>query len=89
MRVYLLVRREDISGVSGVGIVAEVVEFSGDGPVVMRWLRKPCSEKRFDRLEHVLQVHGHEGRTRLELIADVSSLDDLLPAPLELLPAAS
>jgi hypothetical protein len=35
MRLFLLIRNEDVSGVSGTGIVAEGVEFS-DGTVAMR-----------------------------------------------------
>lgn len=37
MRTFVLRRNEDISGVSGVGIVAEGIEFS-DGVVALRWL---------------------------------------------------
>lgn len=38
LEVYLLVRDTDVSGVSGLGAVAECVVFS-DGTTVLRWLR--------------------------------------------------
>ena len=37
MRIFSLVRHEDVSGVSGTGRVADGVEFN-DGTVVLRWL---------------------------------------------------
>jgi len=64
MRRFLLVRLEDVSGVSGTGVVAEGVAFS-TGKVVLSW----CSEYRsvtvFDSVSDLERVHGHEGRTRI------------------------
>lgn len=63
-RPLVLVRSEDVSGVSGTGIVAEGVVFS-DGTVALRWLSQwPTSVVFHDRgLESVERVHGHDGRT--------------------------
>lgn len=74
MRLYHLCRKEDISGTSGTGHVAEVSEFD-DGTVVVRWMRDRnaahiASTTVFNSLEDLLKVHGHEGRTDVELVVD-------------------
>jgi hypothetical protein len=67
---FVLVRDEDVTGVSGTGIVAEGVEFTGPdgvGVVALRWLSDwPTSVVFHDRgVDSVLAVHGHNGKTRL------------------------
>jgi len=69
MRLFLLVRDEDVSGVSGTGIVAEGVEFS-DGTVAMRWLRRPFSVAFYGSIRDVVAVHGHGGRTRVKWLGE-------------------
>ncbi len=69
MRLYELVRDEDVSGVSGVGEVAEVVEFS-NGKVVVAWRPETAGVPNvivYDSLEDVEKIHGHGGRTHLEV----------------------
>jgi hypothetical protein len=63
-RVFSLVRTEDVSGVSGVGIVAQGVQFR-DGQVVLQWCCPglPSSVAVWASLEDVLTIHGHRGRT--------------------------
>lgn len=68
---FVLVRDDDVSEVSGIGIVAEGVEFTdpdGEGVVALRWLSEwPTSVVFHDRgIESVIAVHGHGGKTRLE-----------------------
>jgi hypothetical protein len=65
MRLFLLIRNEDVSGVSGTGIVAEGVEFS-DGTVAMRWLRRLFSVAFYGSIRDVLAIHGHGGRTQVK-----------------------
>jgi hypothetical protein len=64
VRRFQLVRDEDVSGVSGTGVVAEGVVFS-TGKVVLSW----CSEYRsvtvYDSVGDLETVHGHEGRTHI------------------------
>lgn len=67
MKLYEMIRDEDVSGVSGTGPVAEVVVFdtgwtavsfygyTADVPNVIVYSRFSDAEK----------IHGHEGRTRL------------------------
>lgn len=67
MRRFELHRDEDVSGVSGTGIVAEGVAFSDGGPVALRWTSEwPTSVVFHDRgVESLEAVHGHNGRTRI------------------------
>lgn len=69
MRLFLLIRNEDVSGVSGTGIVAEGVEFS-DGTVAMRWLRRPFSVAFYGSIRDVLAIHGHGGRTQVKWLGE-------------------
>ena len=63
-RRFYLERVEDVSGVSGVGVVAEGVEFS-DGTCAMRWLTKgkPASTVIHESIGAVEALHGHGGAT--------------------------
>jgi hypothetical protein len=65
-RAFVLQRDEDVTGVSGTGVVAQGVEFA-DGTVALRWLSAwPTSVVFHDRgLDAVRAVHGHDGRTRI------------------------
>ena len=56
-------RDADVTGVSGVGLVAEGVVFS-DGTAVIRWRGQHCSTVVWDTLVDAVQVHGHNGATR-------------------------
>lgn len=65
MRRFELHRAADTSGVSGLGVVAEGVEF-GDGRCEMRWLSpKPHGRGSHDSVQDILDIHGHDGATRL------------------------
>lgn len=65
-RRFELHRDADVSGVSGLGVVAEGIQFS-DGIVALRWTSTwPTSVVFHDRgIEAVEAVHGHGGRTRI------------------------
>ena len=67
MRRFVLIRVEDLTGVSGTGEVAEGTEFSS-GLAVIRWLREPFAMGVYQNLDDVISVHGHEGRTQLQFI---------------------
>lgn len=62
MRRFNLVRNEDVSGVSGTGIVAEGVEFH-DGQVAVSWFGRHHCVSIWPNIEDVVAIHGHEGRT--------------------------
>lgn len=65
-KAFVLERDEDVTGVSGTGIVAWGVEFP-DGVVALRWKSDwPTSVVFHDRgIEAVKAVHGHNGKTRI------------------------
>ena len=67
MRRLVLIRVEDLTGVSGTGEVAEGTVFSS-GLAVIRWLREPYAMGVYQTLDDVISVHGHEGRTQLQFI---------------------
>jgi hypothetical protein len=69
MRRFNLVRSEDVSGVSGTGIIAQGIEFD-DGAVVMRWFGKFKTTEEADNIAHIIAIHGHEGRTSIEWLDD-------------------
>ena len=57
-------RTEDVSGVSGTGIVAEGCEYS-DGAVVMKWRTYNSSLVVYKNIKECEFIHGHEGRTKI------------------------
>lgn len=65
-RRFHLERVEDVSGVSGVGVVAEGVQFS-NGVVALHWTSEfPTSVVFHHRgMESVEAVHGHGGKTKV------------------------
>ena len=72
MRLFRLVREQDLTGVSGIGEVAEGVEFS-DGTVAMRW-KVPVgagSTAFFRSIHDVKAVHGHGGATMVMFTREV------------------
>lgn len=65
MKSFTLVRKVDVSGVSGVGVVAEGVQFH-DGQTVISWFGAHHSLEVHPSIEDVLAIHGHEGKTVVE-----------------------
>jgi hypothetical protein len=78
MRRFQLVRHEDVTGVSGTGVVAEGCTFS-DGSGAVRWLVGPYhSTVSWDPptvLEALEAVHGHSGRTEIVYL-DPEEIED-------------
>lgn len=64
MRQFHLERTEDVSGTSGVGRVAEGVEFS-NGWCALNWLSEHSSVAFYPALATLEAIHGHGGRTRV------------------------
>jgi hypothetical protein len=63
-RPFHLVRYDDVSDVSGTGIVAQGVQFR-DGQIALQWCCPglPTSVAIWASIEDILVVHGHQGRT--------------------------
>lgn len=64
-RTFRLVRHDDVSGVSGTGVVAEGVQWS-DGQVAIHWLGEWVSTSIWPGIDIALAVHGHQGATVVE-----------------------
>lgn len=62
---FRLVRREDVTGVSGTGHVADGAVWH-DGKVTVHWRTAPSSTGHYDSLDDVLAIHGHHGATAIE-----------------------
>lgn len=63
-RLLHLERDIDISGVSGIGIVASGVEFS-DGRIVLNWNTVVSSITIYNSVEDLIAISGHDGATRV------------------------
>lgn len=66
MRTFKLIRKEDVSGTSGCGYVAQGVIFD-NGKVAMTWLSGINTVTVFDSIEQVELIHSHEGRTFVKI----------------------
>lgn len=64
VRTFTLQRSEDVGGVSGIGVVAEGVEFSS-GQVVITWLSHYPAVNLYGSIKVAHELHGHDGRTRV------------------------
>lgn len=64
---FRLVRREDRSGVSGVGIVAHGV-WLPNGMVGLGWNSRTPSLSTFTHVDDLVEVHGHDGATLVDWI---------------------
>lgn len=63
MNKFCLLRSEDVSGTSGIGIVAEGIQFT-NGKCVISWLTEHTSIAIYDSMEELIAIHGHSGKTR-------------------------
>lgn len=65
MRKFHLVRKHDLSGVSGTGVVAEGVEFH-DFQCVLSWFGQFHTIAVYPKIEDIIKIHGHDGSTEVE-----------------------
>ena len=66
---FQLHRKNDTTGVSGTGHVADGVRF-GDGTCVIRWRTSAATTTTYARMEDVRAIHCHNGDTRVEWVDD-------------------
>lgn len=64
MRAFCLLRTEDESGISGVGRIAEGIEFS-NGLCAVTWLSDHPSVNIYMSLNEIEVIHGHHGKTQI------------------------
>lgn len=64
---FVLMRSQDVSGTSGVGRVADGVEFN-DGTAVLRWNTEMSSTAIYKSLAELEGIHGHNGATVVVMV---------------------
>jgi len=69
MKLFELRRREDESGISGTGTVAQGVIFD-NGWCALTWLTEHTSVAFYTSIAEVTAIHGHGGKTKVVQIAD-------------------
>lgn len=70
VRIFVLNRLIDESGVSGKGIVAIGIEFP-DGTIVLKWREPYHSFGIYKNIEEIVAVHGHDGKTKIVMVEEV------------------
>ena len=70
-RRFWLVREEDVSEVSGTGVVADGVVFPG-GVAVLRWRTAGVITAVYDSIESLEGIHGHDGKTKIEYVSAIN-----------------
>lgn len=63
-RRFQLHRDQDETGISGVGIVAEGIQFTG-GMCALSWLSPYTCVNVYTSIKVVEDLHGHQGKTRV------------------------
>lgn len=64
-QMFLLQRDQDVSGVTGTGVVAEGIQFA-DGRVALRWcVGDHRSTSTWDSMDAVRAIYGHDDRTKV------------------------
>jgi hypothetical protein len=81
-RLFHLERDVDVSGVSGIGRVADGIVWP-DGSASVRWRGEQPSTVTWDQLAHAEAVHGHGGQTRIVFDDDPESADQQTDASIE------
>ncbi len=66
-RRFVMVREEDVSGVSGTGVVAEGCVFS-NGAVAYTWLTYMTTMAWAPSIDVLKNIHGHGGKTKIVFI---------------------
>lgn len=67
MKRFKLVRTQDISGISGLGVVAEGCQFH-NGYVALTWYGKFTSLYWYPDMATLEGLHGHNGATKVEWV---------------------
>jgi hypothetical protein len=76
MKRFNLYRKEDESGISGTGVVAQGVQFDDD-TCTLRWLTGTASTAVYDSIDDIETIHGHGGKTIVDWIDEDLTDDDL------------
>jgi hypothetical protein len=78
-RPFVLARHEDLSGISGVGIVAEGVVWTG-GSASLHWMTEWETFVYWPGgVEEILAVHGHDGATVVRYLDENEPIHEQYP----------
>ena len=66
--IFRLNRIKDVSGVSGVGIVAYGTEYP-NGKVTLAWMGNPSSVGVYDSMKQVVEIHCHGDSSQIEVVS--------------------
>lgn len=72
MKCFELHRDVDVSGTSGIGRVAQGVEFD-NGYCALTWLTLHTSVAFYPSIATLERIHGHQGQTRVVWIDSVNT----------------
>lgn len=67
MKYFVLEREDDETGISGTGIIVEGIIWS-DGTVAYRWLSDVATTTIANRIQDVIFLHGHDGKTKIRYL---------------------
>jgi hypothetical protein len=79
LRPFYLYRREDLSGVSGTGVVAIGVVMPS-GRAVLEWCSRWPTITVFHSVDQILRIHGHGGRTTVRWGVPGDQVEIAVPA---------
>jgi hypothetical protein len=65
LKTFKMYRHEDVSGVSGCGVVAEGCLICDTGEIIIRWIGSHSSINIYHSLDDALFIHGHQNRTKI------------------------
>lgn len=71
VRFFQLYRDRDVTGFSGIGVVADGVVWP-DGTVSMRWRGPVRTTVEAASLDDIRSIHGHDGATRVVVLANLT-----------------
>lgn len=64
-RRFILVRKEDATGVSGTGVVAHGIEWQ-NGEMVLHWPSRGGTTALYKSADQLIAIHGHDGKTLIQ-----------------------
>lgn len=79
MRLFRFNRKEDATGISGTGMVAEGVEFE-NGKCALSWRTDKSGLVIYDSISVAESVHGHEGSTQVEVLEMPAEIQEIFDA---------
>lgn len=77
MKRFYLRRLIDETGISGIGVIAEGIEFSNK-QVILCWRTFNTSVGIYHNVEDMIRIHGHGGKTIIEWIDTAMPVEHIM-----------